>query len=146
MATIFIASGAHDGRWFPIGKKSMVLGRDEALIAQIVDPNVSRKHLRISYLEGSGDYVAEDLGSKNGVYVNNQKVDADAQAILKSDDLIRIGETLLLFTYDDFDGDDNALQYYHSQQRHVDTLSLEDEDAAAIRAKLREAAGETDGD
>ena len=37
MATLFIASGENDGGSIPIGKKTMVLGRDEALLAQLAD-------------------------------------------------------------------------------------------------------------
>lgn len=113
MATIFVASGPMDGRWFPLKKKSLVFGRDEGLLAQIPDSGISRKHFAIHYDDKNDRYVAVDLGSKNGVYVNNKKIDRETP--LQGDDLIRIGETLLLFVGQDFEGDDNALRYYRKQ-------------------------------
>lgn len=113
MATIFVASGPMDGRWFPLKKKSLVFGRDEGLLAQIPDAGISRKHFAIHYDDTHDRYVAVDLGSKNGVYVNNKRVERETP--LQGDDLIRIGETLLLFVGQDFEGDDNALRYYRKQ-------------------------------
>lgn len=122
MPTLFIASGPHEGRWFPIRSKSLVVGRDESLLAQVVDPGVSRKHLQISYDTESDRYFALDLRSRNGVLVNGQKVSEQTQ--LKDDDLITIGQTLLLFTMADIDNDQNALKFYRTRgMRDVPTIT-----------------------
>jgi pSer/pThr/pTyr-binding forkhead associated (FHA) protein len=123
MATLFIASGENDGGSIPIGKKTMVLGRDEALLAQLADPHISRKHLTIRYDQVNHEYIAVDMKSRNGAFVNN--VPVEDEVVLKSDDLIRIGDTLLLFVDQDFDGDDNAMNFYKKRgQRDVDTLDM----------------------
>lgn len=142
MATLFIASGPHDGRWFPLGKKTLVVGRDEGLLAQVVDDSVSRRHLSIRYDHDTGRYFALDMNSKNGVFINELQVAGEAP--LRDNDLVRIGETLLLFTESDFTGDDNALSYYRQRgQRAKETLRLKGEDARSAIEQLNDrAAGE----
>lgn len=136
MATVFIASGPMDGRWFPLKKKSLVFGRDEGLLAQIPDSGISRKHFAIHYDEAKDRYVAVDLSSKNGVYINNKKVEGETP--LQGDDLIRIGETLLLFVGQDFDGDDNALRFYRKQgERFKPTEKLEKDSVHDALEKLK---------
>lgn len=138
MATLFIASGAHEGRWFPLKKKSLVLGRDESLLGQIVDGGVSRKHLTVRYDAGSDSYLALDMNSKNGVFVNDERVDGESQ--LKDDDLIRIGDTLLLFITQDFEGDNNALNFYRQRGERVkDTYKMDGENIQDAFQKLKDA-------
>ena len=138
MATIFVASGPMDGRWFPLKKKSLVFGRDEGLLAQIPDSGISRKHFAIHYDDTHDRYVAVDLGSKNGVYVNNKRIERETP--LKGDDLIRIGETLLFFVGQDFEGDDNALRFYRKQgERFKATEKLTKESVADAFEKIKNA-------
>jgi pSer/pThr/pTyr-binding forkhead associated (FHA) protein len=113
MATLFIASGELDGRWFPLGKKVLVVGRDEGLIAQVPDPSVSRKHISIRFDPDNGRYLVSDLNSRNGAFLNDQKI--NGEATLKDSDLIRIGDTLLLFVSQDFQGEENALNFYRQR-------------------------------
>jgi pSer/pThr/pTyr-binding forkhead associated (FHA) protein len=123
MATLFIASGPKEGQWFPIHHKSLVVGRDEGLIAQVVAPGVSRKHFQISYDSAKDCYRLRDLDSKNGIYLNNKRVTEEME--LKKDDLIRIGGALLFFSTEDFKDDQNALQFYRERgQRSVETRTL----------------------
>ena len=49
---------------------SMVIGRDAACDIVIPDRQVSRRHAQISPTENG--VILEDLGSKNGTYLNNQ--------------------------------------------------------------------------
>jgi pSer/pThr/pTyr-binding forkhead associated (FHA) protein len=123
MATLFIASGPKEGQWFPIKHKSLVVGRDEGLLAQIVAPGVSRKHFQISFDPVKDCYRLTDLGSKNGVILNNKPITEIVD--LKSDDLIRVGEALLFFSTEDFNDDHNALKFYRLRgQRTVDTRTI----------------------
>ena len=125
MPTLFIASGPKEGQWFPIKGKSLIVGRDEALIGQVVAEGVSRKHLQIRFDPESKTYWAADMGSKNGVVVNNVKISSEVQ--LKGDELIRIGEALLLYSSQDFDGADNALKFYRERgQGQIETLLVKD--------------------
>jgi len=123
MATLFIAFGPKEGNWFPIQRKTLVVGRDEGLIAQVVAPGVSRKHFQISFDPDKECYRLLDMSSKNGVYLNNKRVTEETE--LKKDDLIRIGGALLLFSTEDFKDDKNALQFYRERgQRTVETRTL----------------------
>ena len=51
MASIIVTSGEHKGEYLPLGRRTNVIGRAEALPMQILDDMVSRKHLRIRYDE-----------------------------------------------------------------------------------------------
>ena len=70
-----------------------VLGRDPALDLCIDSSSVSRRHARLRV--GDGKAVLEDLGSKNGTFVNGQKLTG---AVPLSDrDQVRLGSVRLKF-------------------------------------------------
>ena len=100
MASIFIISGDQKGDYYPLGVRTNVIGRDEALPIQVLDDSVSRKHLQIRYDKQRGQYHALDMKSKNGVFINNRKI--DNESTLMDGDQIRIGQTVLFFTQKDF--------------------------------------------
>ena len=64
MASIIITSGEQKGEYLPLGRRTNVIGRAEALPMQILDDLVSRKHLRIRYDENAKEHYAEDMDSK----------------------------------------------------------------------------------
>ena len=67
----------------------VVIGRDSELSQVVlIDGQVSRAHCVVSR-EGSG-FQAEDLGSRNGTFVNEKKI---AKCLLKHGDTLRIGGT-----------------------------------------------------
>lgn len=110
MASIIIISGANEGEFLPLGRRTSVIGRNEALSLQILDHLVSRKHLRIYFEKATGKYYAEDMKSKHGVFINRSKISADTA--LSEGDEILIGTTTLLFTDEDFDDCGSALSHY----------------------------------
>ncbi len=110
MASLIVTSGKQEGDYYPLGRRTNVVGRDEALFIQILDNMVSRKHLQIRFDQGENRYFAYDMKSRNGVYVNNRKIEAETP--LKDGDVILIGLTSLLFTDKDFKDKDSALQHY----------------------------------
>jgi len=110
MASIIITSGEQKGEYLPLGRRTNVIGRAEALPMQILDDMVSRKHLRIRYDEKTGEHVAEDMDSKHGVFINNRKL--TALTVLKEGDQIRIGQTTLMFSEKDFEDRESALDHY----------------------------------
>jgi len=110
MASIIVTSGPQKGDYLPLGRRTNVIGRGEALPMQILDDMVSRKHLRIWYSENTKGYEAEDMDSKHGVYINRQKI--SERTPLAEDDQILIGQTTLLFTEKDFDDRESALMHY----------------------------------
>ena len=79
---------------FPLIKGVSTLGR--GLEAQIVisDPHVSSKHLQVEFT--ANGFVARDLGSVNGSYVNKTRI---SQPVLLSEgDEIEIGVSKLVFS------------------------------------------------
>ena len=110
MASIIVTSGEHKGEYLPLGRRTNVIGRAEALPMQILDDMVSRKHLRIRYDENTNEHNAEDMDSKHGVLINNKKI--TELTTLKEGDEIRIGQTTLLYTEKDFDNSESALSHF----------------------------------
>lgn len=69
---------------------ALSIGRKEDNRLILNNPYVSGHHARI-YLK-NGEYTLEDLGSTNGVIVNNKKL--ENKCILKSGDEIKIGNSV----------------------------------------------------
>jgi len=110
MASLIVTSGNREGDYYPLGRRTNVIGRDEALFVQILDNMVSRKHLQIRFDQASNKYYAFDMKSRNGVYVNNEKI--EGERVLADGDVILVGLTSLLFTEKDFKDKDSALLHY----------------------------------
>jgi predicted RNase H-like nuclease (RuvC/YqgF family) len=77
---------------FGLAKKTTTVGRGPQCDLQILTHYVSREHARITTTGGA--VLIEDLGSRNGVFVNGVRVDRQA---LQQGDLITIGETQFRF-------------------------------------------------
>jgi pSer/pThr/pTyr-binding forkhead associated (FHA) protein len=89
---LIVAVGETVGREFNLVRFPMVIGRGVGTDIQLQSPTVSRSHARIS--KEMGKITVTDLGSTNGVYVNNFKVQ---NWVLGDGDSVRIGETIFLF-------------------------------------------------
>ncbi|SRR6266567_3552350 len=78
-----------------LGPHPVKIGRawDNQLVLN--DPTVSSHHAEIR-AQGQ-DYIIVDLGSTNGTFVNEQRLDRNVARLLISGDTIRIGEKI--FTY-----------------------------------------------
>jgi len=110
MASIFIMSGSQKGDYYPLGQRTNVIGRDEALPIQILDEHVSRKHMQILFDTGRKQHFAFDMKSKHGVFINGTKI--TDETALKDGDHILIGRTTLLFSEKDFDDRESALSHF----------------------------------
>ncbi len=96
-AQVVVLVGPDAGRRIPVVGE-ILIGRDLESSICVQDDGVSRRHSRIRRTE-RGDHLIEDLGSRNGTYVNGARVGA---APLRSGDKIAIGtSTILLFTHHD---------------------------------------------
>lgn len=71
----------------------ITIGRSEAADLSIGDQFVSHMHARI--LRRGAYHFVEDLGSTNGTFLNDRRVESDAQ--LKVHDALRIGQTTLRY-------------------------------------------------
>jgi chromosome segregation ATPase len=77
---------------FPLTRNTITIGRGPHCDLQIVTHFVSREHARLT-LHGGSAFI-EDLGSRNGVFVNSVRVDRHP---LQQGDLLTIGETQFRF-------------------------------------------------
>lgn len=110
MASIIVMSGDQKGDYYPLGRRTNVVGRDEAVPIQILDEHVSRKHMQIRFDKDKGTYYALDMKSKHGVFINGGKI--NDETLLSDDDQIHIGQTDLLFTEKDFTDRESALSHF----------------------------------
>lgn len=110
MASIIVMSGAQKGDYYPLGHRTNVVGRDEAVPIQILDEHISRKHMQIRFDKDKGQYHALDMKSKHGVFINGGRI--HDETVLVDDDQIHIGQTDLLFTEKDFTDRDSALSHF----------------------------------
>ncbi len=83
---------AKHGRRFALNRPSMVIGRSVESDIVLPFPQVSRRHARV-FSEGD-QFVVEDLGSANGVTVNQVPV---RRKVLQHGDEISLGAFRLLF-------------------------------------------------
>ncbi len=110
MATVIIVTGEHDVRYFPLGRRTNVVGRSESLIIQVLDDQVSRKHCQIRYVSDRDRYHLLDMHSRNGTLINGRLIEEETP--LNDGDYIQIGNTELLYTHEDFDDAEMALHHY----------------------------------
>ena len=110
MASVIILDGPQKDDYYPLGRRTNVLGRDEALMIQILDERVSRKHLQITYNKEKDAYYALDMSSKHGVLINGNKISGETRLV--DGDRIAIGTTTLWFTVNDFQDRESALSHY----------------------------------
>lgn len=94
---LVVLVGSDAGRRIEVGE-GLIIGRDVDGRGLVMDEGVSRRHLRVSR-QADGTHLVEDLGSRNGTYVNGQRIEA---APVRSGDKIAVGSgTILLFTLND---------------------------------------------
>lgn len=100
MATLVVVNGPAAGQKFALGAHRLVmLGRDAEATFQIIDDRVSRTHVQLKRLPGDAGHAAIDYGSANGVFVNDARIDAETP--LRDHDVIRIGESSIVYTTSD---------------------------------------------
>ena len=110
MASILVMTGAQKGNYYPLGRRTNVVGRDEGAPIQILDEHISRKHMQIRFDAEKNQFCALDMKSKHGVFVNGDKI--HDEAVLADEDQIHIGQTDLLFTEKDFPDRETALSHF----------------------------------
>lgn len=96
----------HDGSQaeFMLSEQPITIGRSPDADIVLLDEKASRIHCGIRLWDG--DFYVKDLKSKNGTWVNNERVEV---AKLKSGDTIRVGSTVFTFGQDASLGADTAI-------------------------------------
>lgn len=93
MAHLTATYGPLAGRKFPLGVRT-VIGRATDCGVRLSDLAVSRHHACVS--KGPEGHVLEDMGSGNGTYLNQERL--DGPALLHDDDVIRISRHSFAFS------------------------------------------------
>jgi hypothetical protein len=84
---------ADDGTMHPLLEEVTTIGRTAANAVALPDGSVSSAHARV--MRNAEGFVLEDLGSRNGTFVNSEKV--AGKRVLADGDTIRFGKVLLTF-------------------------------------------------
>lgn len=91
-ATLRVVRGPQTGVSFRLGKTALSIGRSPQCDVFLNDMTVSREHASI--VPSEDGYDIRDADSFNGVWVNNDSIDARR---LESGDVIQIGAFCLLY-------------------------------------------------
>ncbi|MEY3680594.1 MAG: hypothetical protein RL547_1207 [Actinomycetota bacterium] len=91
-ATLMVRSGPQAGERFVLTAEATRLGRHPDSDISLDDISVSRRHAEIRH--DGDEFVLRDVGSLNGTYVNQRRVDS---VVLQQGDEILIGRFRLLF-------------------------------------------------
>lgn len=112
-AYLIVLAGSHVGEMFKINRGEVVIGRGRRADVRLIDEGVSRLHAKIR-VDGDRLFV-DDLGSRNGTYVNGNQI---KQQVLADGDKIQVGRTTILkFTYHDEFDESFQRQMYDSALR-----------------------------
>ena len=117
LSCLVVVAGPVIGEKFPLAKERMVIGRQQDTEIPIDDPLISRKHAEI-VRETDGTVILRDLGSKNGTFFNDVKVQ---ERVLVEGDLLRVGNSVLRFV-----GPSSQEYLFHddtSERTHRDGLT-----------------------
>lgn len=92
MPYLEIREGWNKGTVYEIQEPKLTIGRDDEESIPIFDQGVSRRHAEIFRVGEM--YFIRDLGSRNGTYVNEEKI---TEELLRVSDRVRVGNTEMVF-------------------------------------------------
>jgi pSer/pThr/pTyr-binding forkhead associated (FHA) protein len=84
---LIVLAGAKEGTEIPLKKEKFVIGRSRECTLRAGSDAISRHHCLI--LRTDDGYTVRDLGSRNGTYVNGERIAAETE--LRHDDMLRVG-------------------------------------------------------
>jgi pSer/pThr/pTyr-binding forkhead associated (FHA) protein len=88
-----IEEGICRERLFPL-KAFMTIGRDPEDDIRFSNRSVSKRHALVCLV--GAEYVIQDLGSLNGIFINGERV---ITAVLRSGDILKLGRAILRFIH-----------------------------------------------
>ncbi len=94
---VLFGPGGEPGAAFSVGREALAIGRADAGMSPIAlaDDRVSRRHAEIFWSELQSCHWVRDMESRNGTFLNGRRI---AREPLAPRDVIRVGDTVLLFT------------------------------------------------
>ena len=87
-SALLISAADQPPRRVELDRERLTLGRDESCDIPLSGTTISRRHAEI-FSDPFGRWWVRDLGSRNGVYLDGQRV---AERALRAGDMLRIGE------------------------------------------------------
>jgi two-component system cell cycle response regulator len=97
-ACLTILTGSMSGQLFKVKKGALMIGRSPHVELRLEDDGISRNHARIR--SETGRAWVEDMGSRNGTFVNGERITVVVE--LKDGDKIQVGRgTVLRFGFQD---------------------------------------------
>ncbi len=90
---LVMLSGTEPGKLVEIGAEPVTIGRDQRQTLVFADAELSRRHARVSLV--NGEVIAEDLGSTNGTFVGPERITAPTP--VPEGGIIRVGSQLLKY-------------------------------------------------
>ncbi len=88
MASNYKLKRISDGEEFELSEISLLVGRSESCDICITEGHPSREHARVA--ERGGAVLVQDLHSTNGTFVNNKRIDTEAQ--MQPGDVVKFGD------------------------------------------------------
>lgn len=125
---LIFEKGLIEEKGFPLENR-LTIGRTKDSDIYLADRHVSRRHAVI-YWGGRHAYV-EDLGSRNGTFVNGERVN---KSVLISGDILRIGTVTLQFVQDE-PADDRVPLVDTEEMRQRDPSFRFDEKKLLLRSR-----------
>lgn len=118
----------------------IMIGRNPEADIFLDNPGISREHLRLE-MTSRGFYAAEDLGSANGTYLNDQPIKRE---YLMNNDVVRIGKFSLWVSYEEDRRDgENAIHPQASTFEGTTVLSADELEGMMTTSKEAETAATT---
>lgn len=85
-----VLTGSHEGKEIAVTSEKFLVGRSDSCQLRPKSESVSRRHCVIVLKESR--VLVQDLKSRNGTFVNEQRLPLDKAKVLKAGDELRIGK------------------------------------------------------
>lgn len=93
-AALLVVGGPLNGTLFDLIEAEVTVGRSAQNTIPLEFEGISRQHFKVAK-QGENAFFVSDLGSRNGTYLNNQKLEGPTE--LKKGDIIKLGSMALKF-------------------------------------------------
>lgn len=93
-ACFLVVGGDLNGTIFDLLEGETIVGRNPDCTIPLEFQGISRQHFKVN-VDNSGKSIVQDLGSSNGTYLNNQKI--ESPTALNKGDMVKIGSIALKY-------------------------------------------------
>jgi diguanylate cyclase (GGDEF)-like protein len=93
-AALVVVGGDLNGTMFDLKEIETFAGRSPEHVISLEFTGISRNHFKITSLD-SGEQTIEDVGSRNGTFVNNQKIEGAPK--LNKGDIVKVGNIAMKY-------------------------------------------------